>query len=104
MLLVGLGFVLGSFASGQTTSAIGAVPPFAPVLILVGGRCTWRYFGGMNHKQENLADEVDGTEGHIALGKNRLLGYNSSLSKKCWPRLSGSAGNTENESGNSEVT
>ena len=101
-MLLWLGLRLGarSFAWGQTTSPIGAVPSFAPVLILVGGRCTGRYFGGMNHKQENLADEVDGTEGHIALGKNRLLGYNSSLSKKCWPRLSGSAGNTENESGN----
>ena len=102
MLLVGLGFVLGlgHMLRGQTTRYWGG-PAFAPVLILVGGRCTWLYFGGMNHKQENLvADEVDGTEGHIALGKNRLLGYNSSLSKKCWPRLSGSAGNTENESGN----
>ena len=100
MLLVGLGFVLGLGHMLRDRPRYWDGAAFAPVLILVGGRRTWRYFGGMNHKQENLADEVDGTEGHIALGKNRLLGYNSSLSKKCWPRLSGSAGNTENESGN----
>ena len=65
------------------------------------GKCTWLYFGRMNRKRKNIAEQADGNEGHIALGKNRLLGYNCSLSKKCWPRLSGSAGNTENESGNS---